>query len=83
MLIMELTSLTRHDFYKLFSSLLHTGENVQKKILSIINSWNILLNIQNQNFTYNSLSIILLKKLCDFDELSYYALFTALIRLGT
>lgn len=53
MLIMELTSLMRHDFYKLFSSLLHTGENVKKKILS--NSWNILLNIQNQNFTYNPL----------------------------
>ena len=31
MLIMELTSLMRHDFYKLFSSLLHTGENVKKK----------------------------------------------------
>lgn len=81
MLIIELTSLMRHDFYKLFSSLFHTGENVKKKIL--YNSWNILLNIQNQNFTYNPLSIILLKKLCDFDELSDYALFTALIRLGT
>lgn len=31
MLIMELTSLMRHDFYKLFSSLFHTGENVKKK----------------------------------------------------